>query len=124
MSSPGQRIDWNGTEPERFFRKIRKQPGRGHWIWTGGKSNGYGLFSRHFKDMIGAHRWSYEYHYGPIPAGLTIDHLCRVKTCVRPDHLEAVTLAENIRRAAAHRRAEKLAAQRADFRARRKAGAA
>jgi hypothetical protein len=115
MSKPR---NWNGTESERFFRKVRKTS-RGCWHWEGGKSNGYGLFSRHFKDMIGAHRWSYEYHCGPIPDGLTIDHLCRNKLCVKPAHLEAVTLQENIRRASAHRGAEKLAAQRADFRARR-----
>lgn len=45
-----------------------------------------------------AHRYAYELAYGPIAEGLVIDHLCRNKPCVRPDHLEAVTNAENIRR--------------------------
>lgn len=45
-----------------------------------------------------AHRASYEAFVGPIPDGLTIDHLCRVTRCVNPAHLEAVTHAENVRR--------------------------
>lgn len=45
-----------------------------------------------------AHRVAYELAKGPIPEGLVIDHLCRVRNCVRPDHLEAVTNIENMRR--------------------------
>ncbi len=45
-----------------------------------------------------AHRAMYEQEVGPIPEGLTIDHLCNVKPCVNPSHLEAVTFQENIRR--------------------------
>jgi hypothetical protein len=47
-----------------------------------------------------AHRFAYELVYGPIPDGLHIDHLCKTRSCVRPSHLEAVTQAENNRRAA------------------------
>lgn len=61
------------------------------------KASGYGyVFShgeRHF-----AHRAAWEQVNGPIPAGLTIDHLCRQKLCVNPGHLEPVTPAENTRR--------------------------
>lgn len=45
-----------------------------------------------------AHRWAYEFLVGEIPEGLTLDHLCRNKACVMPDHLEPVTQAENHRR--------------------------
>jgi hypothetical protein len=77
----------------------------GCWIWSGGlKLNGYGYLRVGKKGHL-AHRWVYEELVGPIPNGLTIDHLCRVKACVNPDHLEPVTNAENIRRAVEARRA-------------------
>jgi hypothetical protein len=70
----------------------------GCWIWqkqTIGK--GYG---RKWVDGRGvlAHRWYYEQANEPIPEGLQIDHLCRVKRCVNPAHLEVVTNTENRRR--------------------------
>ena len=59
------------------------------------KPNGYGQIDRNGY----AHRAAYEAAYGPIPEGLEIDHLCCVKSCVNPEHLEAVTHGENNRRA-------------------------
>lgn len=44
-----------------------------------------------------AHRFYYEKAYGEIPAGIVIDHKCRTRSCVRPDHLQAVTTTENAR---------------------------
>lgn len=76
-------------------------------LWTGGKdADGYGEIVwpkvqgvRRYVGMV--HRIYYEAVRAPIPAGLTLDHLCRNRACCNPAHLEPVTLAENIRRAAA-----------------------
>jgi hypothetical protein len=62
--------------------------------------NGYPVLSLTKFTNAYAHRVSYALFKGPIPEGLTIDHLCRTPACVNPDHLEAVTLSENSRRAA------------------------
>ncbi len=69
------------------------------WVWqkTIMRPRGYGTTHHNGKSVM-AHRWYYEQHKGPIPEGLHIDHLCRVNACVNPDHLEAVTCKENLRR--------------------------
>lgn len=81
------------TRAERFWSKVEKTDGC--WLWTSTTNeNGYGRFSIK-RRFVSAHRLAYEMTVGPIPDGLTIDHLCRVRSCVRPEHLEAVTLQEN-----------------------------
>jgi hypothetical protein len=87
-----------------FFSWVNKNGENGCWIWEGAKNNdGYGYYYLG-KDCLGeykivrAHRWSYEHHKGPIPQGLHIDHLCRNRSCVNPDHLEVVTGKENVLR--------------------------
>lgn len=80
----------------RFWAMVEKT--EDCWHWKGAISDpGYGRISVGNR-LRYAHRLSYELNVGPIPDGLSIDHLCRVRDCVRPDHLEAVTLAENTRR--------------------------
>lgn len=70
------------------------------WLWKGTLSdNGYGVFYADEK-LYKAHRVAYEFAGRVIPEGLQIDHLCRVRNCVNPDHLEAVTCRENIMRGA------------------------
>lgn len=85
------------TEPLlRFFAKVEFD---GCWLWRGARdSGGYGKFRDGHTVLVSAHRWAYEALVGPIPAGLQLDHLCRVHLCVNPDHLEPVTPGENTRR--------------------------
>lgn len=81
---------------ERFWAKVDKSDGC--WVWTAGiSSGGYGSFWLDGKNRR-AHRVAYELTVGPVPQGLQLDHLCRNRRCVRPDHLEPVTCGENIRR--------------------------
>lgn len=61
------------------------------WLWTAHiNSGGYGTFRGRDRRMVKAHRFAYETLLGPIPNGQHLDHLCRVRRCVNPDHLEAV----------------------------------
>ena len=72
----------------------------GCWIWQNYLDSGkYGVLCI-AKSMVRAHRASYEAYVGPIPEGLQTDHLCRVTSCVNPEHLEPVTQQENLRRKA------------------------
>lgn len=88
-----------GTPLERLMRRVVVD-GNGCWIY-GGKLMNTGYGSIHVDGVPTlTHRFSYEVHVGPIPDGLHIDHLCRVRACCNPEHLEPVTQAENNRRAA------------------------
>lgn len=83
--------------PERFARKVAVAP-TGCWIWEASRNQyGYGQF--YFAGQPRkAHRLAYEWAMGEIPVGLEIDHLCKVRECVNPAHLEPVTHRENLLR--------------------------
>ena len=84
---------------DRFAAKIALADNGCHeWI-ASRNNNGYGTFAVGGGRSTVAHRWSYEYHVGPIPDGLDLDHLCRNRACVNPDHLEPVTTSTNLHRA-------------------------
>jgi hypothetical protein len=73
----------------------------GCWLWTGAvQSRGYGSIGLHGRSLL-VHRLAYEQAHGPVPFGMQVDHLCRVKRCCNPAHLEAVTPKVNLARAAA-----------------------
>lgn len=91
------------TQPgvrERFMAKVVAIPG-GCWEWSAFRGiDGYARFSIGGRNgsWALAHRVSWWIHRGEIPDGLVLDHLCRVRHCVNPDHLEPVTSQENSRR--------------------------
>ena len=86
---------------ERFEQKYIPEPNSGCWLWTAGVNRlGYGTIgtgSRSDGSMKKsfAHRVSYALYRREIPDGLTIDHLCRVRCCVNPDHLDTVSQGVN-----------------------------
>ena len=94
---------------ERFWKKVDNtgpipphRPDLGRcWIWTGARGRvGHGYFGLNNGSVL-AHRWAYEYLIGPIPATLTLDHLCRTPPCVHPLHVEPVTSGVNTMRGTA-----------------------
>lgn len=99
-------IDVNTWQPRRFATghngSQRRGPDytideNGCWIWQRGLTyKGYGACNR--DGFQTAHRWYYAQLVGQIPEGMQLDHLCRVRACVNPGHLEPVTAGENTRR--------------------------
>lgn len=85
-------------DPERrFWTYVDKTDSC--WLWTGALTyDGYGIFGVG-SQRTGPHRWVLMFAGVEIPEGMQVDHLCRVRNCVNPDHLEVVTVEENWRRA-------------------------
>lgn len=93
------------TDPtiERISRQVAIDDAMGCWLWTGSSDQrGYGAISVAGRTH-NVYRLAYELLCEPVPTGLELDHLCRTPACLNPDHLEPVTHAENMRRAAAVR---------------------
>lgn len=80
---------------QRIEEQLERVPETGCWLWLGELNrNGYGRLSvRGKKQMV--HRLSYTLAFGGIPQGRILDHLCRVRCCCNPHHLEPVTVKEN-----------------------------
>ena len=83
---------------QSLMRKMEYQPD-GCLTWMGATDRGYGKVNRFGKNYR-VHRAFYECVVGPVPAGMTLDHLCRVRRCANPHHLEVVSQKENLRRGA------------------------
>jgi hypothetical protein len=91
-------------DTERFWLRVGPHDEAGAcWLWHGTTSRGYGYFESYASGSrvrMTAHRFAYEAFVGPIPVGLELDHLCRIRNCVNPAHMEPVTHAENMARTA------------------------
>lgn len=93
---------------ERFWKRTIQSP-IGCWEWVGAINQaGYGQMSDGRSNL--AHRFAYELLVGAIPDGLQIDHLCNVRNCVNPAHLEPVTGSENMHRVSLRNQARKATA--------------
>lgn len=84
-----------------FYKEKRYEvnPASGCWEWLLKKDRGYGRV-RVGNSAMQAHRFFYEIRFGRVPQGMTLDHLCRNRSCVNPEHLEPVTAQENVQRGA------------------------
>ncbi len=102
MTAPKPLTEWqqNATPealPRHLRRNVEEGPG-GCWLWKLSKSpDGYGWASLHDKTYQ-AHRLFYRLIAGDIPDGFVLDHLCRVRHCANPEHLEPVSPRENLAR--------------------------
>jgi hypothetical protein len=84
----------------RFFQKVTVAPS-GCWEWQAHRTGeGYGQFDWEGISTRFAHRIAYTVLVGPIPYGLTLDHLCENPPCVNPQHLKPCTIGENVLRSA------------------------
>ncbi len=92
-----QRLWREQQGPVLFWSKVEKREGNSCWGWKGhSRWDGYGRF-RHLRKAIFAHRYSYEMHYGPIPAGMSVMHSCDNPICTNPKHLRVGTHLENMK---------------------------
>lgn len=97
----GRQVGWISPVPlvDRLMARVEFDTAAGCWLWTGTLShNGYARFKPSGQTSKPVHRLTYELVCQAVPAGLQLDHKCRVRCCVNPEHLEPVTRLENIAR--------------------------
>lgn len=83
---------------ERWWNYVSPEPNTGCWYWLGYHNwAGYPLFGPD-QNCVNAHRWYYHNHVAPVPDDMDLDHTCKNRGCVNPDHLEVVTHLENMHR--------------------------
>ena len=100
--NPQSRL-WGAPVLTRLMRRTTAMPD-GCWLWRGGlTTKGYGSLRSTAGTESMVHRIAYKELVGFIPIGLEIDHLCGTRNCINPQHLEAVTHAENLRRSGSSR---------------------
>lgn len=87
---------FHGTAEERFWRAV--DASGVCWEWTGFLTEGYGRFQPSVGQTVSTHLWAYRTLVGPVPDGMELDHRCRNRCCVNPDHLQPVTKVINILR--------------------------
>lgn len=97
----GDPLGWKFNPERRFWQNVSKSAGC--WEWQGAvMGGGYGAIKVEGR-RVPAHRFAYELLVGPIGEGLEIDHLCRNRSCVNPEHLEPVTRSVNVKRGIPYR---------------------
>lgn len=100
----GEPLDFLCGHGNRAVSALWSVTGTGYetpcWLWTGTLNIAGYAYRNHRAGSRLVHRRHYEEAYGTVPPGLDLDHLCRVRRCVNPDHLEPVTRSENARRGA------------------------
>lgn len=95
MTPPADKPVGEPDMEARFWDKVSPEPNSGCWLWTANvNTEGYARFWDGAIHTV-AHRWAYERFVGPIPDGLQLDHLCRVRCCVNPAHMDPVKPREN-----------------------------
>jgi hypothetical protein len=85
---------------DRFWAKVKKT--ETCWLWTGATAGGYGVFGSLPGSPL-AHRFSYGLAYGEVASNVDLDHRCRVRSCVNPDHLRPASRKENMENVTARR---------------------
>lgn len=93
VKNDGEPLGCQPKVPARFWKKVKRS--RSCWLWTAAKSDGYGLFWFGGK-LVAAHRFVYAALVGAIPDDREVDHVCRKRHCVRPDHLRLLSHRDNV----------------------------